>query len=414
MKCNRSVMTLGTILVLMATMVLAPAASAQSKFKILHEFVSLHDGAEPLSGLIFDQSGNLYGTTATGRRDANSMVFQLTPNLDGSWTEKVLYQFTGSSDGGEPHAGVILDKAGNLYGTTINGGNVGCGVVFKLTPNADGSWTESVLYSFMGGNDGCAPYAGLIFDQAGNLYGTTLSGGSLQLGTVFELSRSSGGWKESTLYSFKGGNDGNYPYASLIFDQGGNLYGTTIYGGSYYQHGIAFQLTPSPDKSWSEKVLYRFTGGVDGDLPVASLILDQTGNLYGTTLFGGTYKSGTVFQLTRKPDGSWKEKVLHSFHPGGKDGYEPSSGLIFDATGNLYGTTRFGGNLSCTGNGCGVVYKLAPNSDGAWKETVLHNFFDHPAAIPEAGVIFDARRNLYGTTAGAGGTTFGSVFEIIP
>jgi uncharacterized repeat protein (TIGR03803 family) len=221
------------------------------------------------------------------------------------------------------------------------------------------------------------------------------------------------------LHSFKGGADGSYPdHGSMVFDTAGNLYGATAAGGkgSCYVWargcGTIFELTPNSDGTWTEQVLHRFSGNNDGATPEPTLIFDKSGDLYGTTLLGGAHGVGNVFELMPNAGGSWKEEVLHQFK-GGSDG--PWAGVIFDQAGNLYGTTLDGGNLSvCGGQGCGVVFKLAPNSNGGWSETALHRFADHPSAYPNAGLILDAAGNLYGTTYGDGGKTRGSVFEITP
>jgi uncharacterized repeat protein (TIGR03803 family) len=405
--------------VIAAFLVLAPGATAQGKYRVLHAFRS-----QPFAGLIFDQSGNLYGTTYGVNSSPSGTVFKLTPNPDGTWSESVLYSFcslTGCSDGSGPRGVLIFEATGNLYGTTLSGGDADSGVVFKLTLNPDGGWSESVLYKFAGGQDGSSPDCGLIFDKAGNLYGTTAYGGAdYYHGTVFKLTPNPiGNWPESVLYNFTGKN-GSSPRAGMIFDQAGNLYGTTVWGGNRNGQcggtgcGVVFKLTPKPDGNWIEGALHWFTGGKDGAYPDAGLIFDHAGNLYGMTVGGGAFGSGTVFKLAPRPDGSWEEKVLHDF-TGGEQGGDPSASLIFDTVGSLYGTTASGGDLSlCQGLGCGVVFKLAPNTNGGWSETVLHRFYDHPGALPYAGVIFDAAGSLYGTTSGDGALTFGSVFEITP
>jgi len=407
----------------MVTLVVAPDAWAQTKYKTLYKFNSESNGYAPTAGVIFDQAGNLYGTTAVGGYLSSGAVFRLTPNSNGSWKKEVLHAF-GGHDGSRPMAGLIFDQTGNLYGTTQYGGANQSGVVFKLTPNQDGSWTESVLYSFCAlanCSDGAQPEAGLVFDGVGNLYGTTLQGGAsstckMGCGTVFELTpKSDGTWVENVLYSFcslRECSDGATPYlGSLIFDQAGNLYGTTGTGGNPKQCGgsgcgLVYQLAPNGNGGWTEHVLYRFQYK-HGAFPQAGLIFDQAGNLYSTTLLGGARGAGVVFQLTPSADGSWKEKVLHSF--AGHDGLEPIAGLILDQAGNLYGTTLWGGVKDA-----GLVFKLAANSNGGWRETVLHGFLDRPGAAPYAGVTFDAAGNLYGTTDGENSTTFGSVFEIMP
>jgi uncharacterized repeat protein (TIGR03803 family) len=428
MKCNRG--SERVIVALMATVILAlglaPGAWAQSKYKTLHRFTRGADGAYPTAGPLFDQAGNLYGTTAYGGNQSGcasgtcGVVFKLTASSNGGWKESVLYAFCPQSictDGSNPLSGVIFDAAGNLYGTSYTGGGHYSGTVFELIPKTGGGWTESVLYSFTGfdgGGDGGNPYGGLIFDSSGNLYGTTSGYGKYNEGTVFKLTpHSGGGWTETVLYDFTGGNEGGGPYAGVISDAQGNLYGTTV-GGGKGAVGVVFRLSPSKKGVWQISVLHSFTGGRDGGNPYAgSLIMDAAGSLYGTTSAGGAYRYGTVFKLTQS-GGKWKESVLHSF-ANGRDGAVPYSGLVFDSVGNLYGTTVHGGDLGlCSGNGCGVVFKLAPNSKGGWRETALHVFHDHPGASSNAGVILDAAGDVYGTTFGDGPTTFGSVFEIMP
>jgi uncharacterized repeat protein (TIGR03803 family) len=431
MPRNRSFATLKVVL--LTTIIIgtagAPYTWAQSKFKTLYKFTGGIDGMGPFAGVTFDRAGNLYGTTWMGGVNNSGTVFKLAHKSDGSWRESVLHSFCSvksCGDGSRPSAGLIFDQRGNLYGATQEGGASGGGTVFKLTPSPDGSWSESVLYSFcslQGCRDGQEPIAGLIFDQAGSLYGTTFTGGDASIcdvsdcGTVFKLTPTpDGSWRESVLYSFcslKGCRDGQEPIAGLIFDKAGSLYGTTLYGGSQCSRtgcGVVFQLTPNADGSWSESVLRTFSGinGYGGLFPYGGLIFNQTGDLYGTTEFGGKRQAGVVFQLTPNSDGRWKEEVLHGFSV--SDGYAPIAGLIFDRAWNLYGTTFQGGR-----GGGGVVFKLTSNSKGGWVETVLHNFLDHPGALPDAGLTFDAAGNLYGTTYGDGSNgTFGSVFEITP
>jgi uncharacterized repeat protein (TIGR03803 family) len=439
MSRNKRLGTLGAVLlVFIAAILVVPGAGAQSKYQRLYRFTGVADGDYPF-GVIFDQAGNLYGTAGKGGDGpcdgGCGQVYKLTPNSDGKWTKSVLYSFcslTNCGDGFYPFAGLIFDQAGNLYGTTyLGGGPVGCdcGVVFELTRNADGSWAEKVLHHFTSGADGGLPIGGLIFDQAGNLYGATYA--STGYGAVFQLiPNMDGSWTEKVLHSFpldhRAGGAG--PLGGVIFDHAGNLYGTTLFGGdtscgSGAGCGVVFQLTPSADGGWREKVLHHFTDGTGGGFPGAGLIFDQPGNLYGTTESGGNlsqctgFGCGVVFELTPNEDGSWKEKVLHRF-TGGADGGLPEAALTFDQAGNLYSTTYFGGNLNyCILNGthgCGVVFKLTPNSKGGWSEKVLHYFVHNPGTHPVSSVVFDAVKNLYGTTQGDDTTTFGSVFEITP
>src|ERR1019366_3249147 len=251
--------------------------------------------------------------------------------------ETVLHNFNfNGTDGLSPWAGLIFDAAGNLYGTTHQGGTYGAGTVFELMPVAGGTWTEQVLHSFSNGADGGDPQAGLIVDTAGNLYGTTVTGGTYTYGTVFELTPAAGGtWTETVLHNFNSdGTDGTYPSAGLIFDAAGNLYGTTQDGGTS-NSGTVFELSPDGSGGWTEGVLHSFGVGTDGVHPSQGLVFDAAGNLYGTTFYGGTYAYGTAFELTPAGGGTWTEKILHNFNSDGTDGYHPHAGLIPDAVGNL-------------------------------------------------------------------------------
>ncbi len=377
--------------------------------KILHRFGKGSDGAYPYAGLIFDTSGNLYGTTFFGGAHGAGAVFELAPNAKGGWTEEVLYSFGGGTDGANPYASLVFDATGNLYGTTYQGGAYTLGTVFELTPNGGGGWTEKILHSFGNGTDGADPYASLIFDTVGNLYGTTYQGGVSGLGTVFELTPKRGGWREKVVHSFGDGTDGANPYASLVFDAAGNLYGTTYLGG-VYSYGTAFELTPKGGGSWKEKVLYSFGNAPDGANPYSGLIFDASGNLYGTTGSGGVNYLGAVFELTPEEGGTWTETILNSFNF--TNGSNPQAGLIFDVSGNLYGATYAGG-----ANESGTVFELIPGGGGGvWTEKDLHNFIfnDKDGANPYASLIFDAAGNLYGTTNGSGTYGAGTVFQITP
>jgi uncharacterized repeat protein (TIGR03803 family) len=420
MSCKKFLGAAGAALtiVIVLTLALPPAAGAASKYKVLHRF-NVTNGAEPIAGLILDAAGNLYGTTLYGGAPGPGTVFKLAPNADGSWTESILHSFNGK-DGERPEAGLIFDAAGNLYGTTSAGGALrlcqgdGCGTVFKLTPNADGSWMESILHTFIARPDGKNPYGGLTFDAAGNLYGTTNQGGAYGLGTVFKLAANAdGSWTESVLHSFKGSN-GAFPAGTLIFDGAGNLYGTTVQGGNGCEFGcgVVFELKPGSNGSWTGSVLHSFKGS-DGEYPDAGLIFDKAGNLYGTTNVGGAPGLGTVFKLAPNADGSWTESVLHSFD--GSDGAAPIAGLIFDGAGNLYGTASSGGSADA-----GAVFKLTENADGSWTGSVLHSFRrgirGRNGDYPEAPLVFDSAGTLYGTTAecGTGSGCKGVVYQITP
>ncbi|MFI5115931.1 MAG: choice-of-anchor tandem repeat GloVer-containing protein, partial [Terriglobales bacterium] len=293
MRGKRFSIELMAALAIFTAILLVTGIGAAAQEKVLYTFQGgTGDGAFPQAGLIFDTAGNLYGTTSLGGAYGFGTVFELTPTAGGTWTEKVLYSFKNDgTDGSNPKAGVIFDAAGNLYGTTSLGGagvcqGAGCGTVFELTPAAGGTWTEKVLHSFGGATDGVIPEAGLIFDAAGNLYGTTGYGGPYNWGTVFELTPAAGGtWTENVLYSFQGGADGAGPAAGLVFDAAGNLYGTTEVGGAGVCQGngcgTVFELTPAAGGTWTENVLYRFQSGADGANPYDALIFDAAGNLYG-------------------------------------------------------------------------------------------------------------------------------------
>jgi uncharacterized repeat protein (TIGR03803 family) len=290
----------------------------------------------------------------------------LAPLTNGKWKEKVLHGFGRGKDGYKPTASLIFDPTGNLYGTTAGGGSVGLGLgtVFQLTPRTNGKWKEKVLHSFGNGTDGANPDAGLIIDAAGNLYGTTPTGGAYSgYGTVFQLAPGTQGrWKEKVLHSFGNGTDGIMPDASVIIDAIGNLYGTTQLGGAY-GNGTVFELNPKAGGGWTEKVLTSFNKSTDGTTPSAGLIFDAAGNLYGTAAYGGAYEFyGTVFRLASGTSGRWKETVLHSFTDNGTDGYYPYASLIFNAAGNLYGTTLEGGASGCAGGyeTCGTIFEITP------------------------------------------------------
>jgi uncharacterized repeat protein (TIGR03803 family) len=266
--------------------------------KVLHWFTG-NVGVNPVDNLIFDAAGNLYGTTSDWSNGFTGpgVVFKLTPNRDGSWSESILHTFD-TQDGYNPSSGVIFDHKGNLYGTTIYGGDSNNGVVYQLSPNSDGSWTESVLHSFTGGQDGYRPQAGLVRDVKGNLYGVTAFGGPIGYGTVFKLApNKDGSWTFSTIYAFKEGNDGANAFASLTLDGEGTLYGTTQDGGAYHC-GVVFKLTAAPNGMWNEEVIHAFNDQPSCE-SFGNLIFDRKGNLYGTTIGDGTTTFGSVFEIIR-------------------------------------------------------------------------------------------------------------------
>jgi len=375
---------------------LGPAAGGGLAETLLYSFAG-YDGANPLARLIIDAAGNLYGTTSNGGTNSLGVVFELTPFPGGGgWYESAIYSFAGP-DGAHPQAGLILDPIGNLYGTASQGGattcSFGCGTVFTLTPTGGGTWNEKVLHRF-GGKDGSAPLADLIFDAAGNLYGTTHRGGAHNLGTVFELT----GRVERVLHSFNNnGTDGIVPTSGLIFDTAGNLYGTT-YEGGHNSVGTVFELKAH---LWTETVLYNFgSSRKDGTNPSGDLIFDGFGNLYGVTL-GGGMRFGTIFQLA--PTGA--ETVLYAFTNNAGDGAGPATGLVLDPSGNLYGATSMGGS------GFGTIFQWTPAAGLGWKENLLVSFGGNISSNPST-LIRDAAGNFYGTTSTGGASGEGTVFEL--
>jgi uncharacterized repeat protein (TIGR03803 family) len=409
-----------------------PAITEQVLYKFCPQ-VGCTDGTNPAGDLIMDASGNLYGTAENGGTHGfGGTVFKLTPSGTG-WTEAVLYSFcaqTNCIDGYNPSVGLIMDGSGNLYGTTNAGGSHSGGTVFKLAPSGTG-WSETVLYNFCSQTncpDGYFPQGSLILDGSGNLYGTASAGGGSQnQGVVYRLAPSGAGWVESVLYSFcaQGGSactDGAYPDGGLIMDGSGSLYGTTNQGGT--GKGTVYKITPV-SQGWAHTVLYNFcsqTNCADGAYPVAGLIMDGSGNLYGTTFNAGSHGfGGTVFKLASSSTG-WAETVLYSFCAQGgnacTDGAFPHADLIMDAAGNLYGTTTAGGSDSA-----GTVFRVAPSGSG-WTEAVLYSFCSQSScadgATPYARLIMDGAAHLYGTTSNGGnyncGTSnagpCGSVFQL--
>ena len=395
--------------ILAMTLALATEASAGRGVKVPHTFGGV--ATNPDGGLIADSDGNLYGTTSSGAHGGT--VFELVRGSGGTWTYKVLHIFR-VGGGTDPQGALVLDQAGSLYGTTQMGGAHGEGIVFQLTP-ASNAWTETVLHDFdPSSGDGANPVGGLIFDNLGNLYGTTTLGGANGLGTVFELIPASNGWTETVLYSFAGGDDGAGPRGPVTFDSTGNLFGTTG-GGGAFDDGVVFDLTPN-SAGWTESVVYAFQG-VDGLQPEGGLVFDSSGNMYGTTQSGGNEEQsggGVAFELSPVAGDGWTERVLHRFRIHGGDGHAPNSALTFDRNGNLYGTTFFGGKYAY-----GTVFRLTFNSNGNWLESGMYSFTGgRDGSNPVGGVILDQSGNLYGATY-YGGSGFsiagdGVVFEVTP
>lgn len=405
------VVAVAVALVLASAIATVSPAHAQT-YQVIHNFTGGQDGANPEAGLSMDRAGNLYGTAYQGGSANRGTVFKFTYKSTG-WVLSPLYSFTGEPDGSSPTARVIVGPDGSLYGTTEFGGHyclVGCGTVFSLKPPVTlcksiiCSWSETILYRFHGDSDGANPgYGDLAFDSQGHIYGTTYFGGNDANGVVYELTSSNGSWTESAIYLFRASTDGQYPYSGVVLDSSGNLYGTTFAAGAH-GYGNVFQLTHS-GSGWSANSLYAFHDSTDGGKPFGGVIFDDAGNLYGSTSTGGTGSGGTVYELaantwgydllyslsgsaylpgsyasltrdaagnlygTTNKDGAygagsvfkltpsgggWMETDLYDF-PGGVEGAVPFGSVLIDASGNLYGTASQGGT-----SGFGVIWEITP------------------------------------------------------
>lgn len=390
------------VFLLLSTVLSRGAQTHTYKETILHSFSNSPDGEYPSAGLLMDAQGNLYGTTSGGGNLGGGTVFL----IDASGKETVLYNFPSNPENNpNPMGALVRDGQGNLYGSTWEGGSASGGTVFKLAP--DGQETD--LHVFTGQNgDGFLSKGGVVIDKHGNLYGTTIGGGSSGdglsgHGTVYKVDPAG---NETVLYSFTGQADGGYPFDSLVLDQKGNLYGTTYNGGDLscqppYGCGTVFKIDPAGH----ETVLYSFTGAYPdyGVSPVGGLVRDKLGNLFGTTAYGGTQSyHGSVFMLA--PSGAITN--LYSFTGNNGDGAWPSSNLIRDGRGNLYGATSSGGSPACS-TGCGVIFKLTPQ--GA--ENILFTFTGSETGFTPSAVILK-RGHLYGTTSNGGSFNFGTIFEL--
>ena len=382
---------------------LSLSARAQT-FTVLYAFHGNLDGVAPEGDLVRDLAGNIYGTTIDGGI-GNGTVFK----LDKNGREKVLHRFAGS-DGASPWGGVVRDTAGNLYGTTESGGSAGWGVVFKV----DAKGQETVLHSFTGGKDGADPFAPLILDAAGNLYGTTYYGGGggcddgfgKGCGVVFKVTPHG---RETIIHHFALSSGGFNLNGGLLCGPGGVLYGSTVSSGFNHASGTVFRLS----RQHKEKVLHQFISDTDGAIPRAGVIRDAAGDLYGTTQWGGHCINGSGCGVVYKVDPSGKETVLYRFS-GKADGKGPTDRLVLDKAGNLYGTTWYGGDFNCNVNGCGVVFRLRLRDH---RFTVLHTFTGkRDGSVPNAGLILDPAGNLYGVAQGGGDPKYsgGTVFRIKP
>jgi uncharacterized repeat protein (TIGR03803 family) len=364
----------------------AQSARAQT-LHVLYNFAGSADGGDPYASLIRDAAGNLYSTVDYGGTSFAGAVFKVAPN----GTETVLYSFSGGADGAYPFSPVVRDAAGNLYGTTSQGGSANAGVVFKVDPNG----TETVLHSFTGGADGIIPIGGLLRDKAGNLYGATSQGGTYNDGVLFKISPRG---KETILHTFTGSTtDGKYPsYTSLLTDTLGDLYGVTEEGGAA-DGGILYKLS----KTGKLTILHSFKGGTtDGCNVLGTPFMDAAGNFYGTTSSCGTHMLGTVWKVSQ----TGKEKVLHSFAGGTSDGEYPLAGVIVDASGNVYGNTETGGSANV-----GTVYEISKSG----KFTLLHSFNGTDGKYPYGSFVQNAKGTLFGTALNGGSIGYGTVWKIV-
>ena len=400
-----------------------PFAGAQT-YTVLHNFSNGADGGAPQAMLIRDSGGRLYGTTLNGGTGFGT-VFKMTKQ-NGGWLFNTIYSFqgdAGNNDGAGPYSRLTIGPNSSLYGTTVAGGGgtdcadlgyAGCGTVYNLKPPLtvckaiSCPWNETVLFRFADGPGGVYPFGGVAFDHAGNIYGTTqLDGIGYQDGMVYQLAPSGGSYSESVLYSFQGGTTGSNPYDGVVLDSSGNLYGSVRGGGNPDSpQGLLFQLT-NTGSGWMSNPIHTLTGN-DGSQPFGGLIFDSTGNLYGTTSCGGSGSGGTVFELTPS-GGNWTFNLLYSFS--GSCQWGPADSLTMDSSGNLYGTTYRDG-----ASGEGMVFKLT-NSGGNWTFTDLHDFAGGADGCePNGGVLVDSQGDIFGTTTGCGTypNQYGTVWEITP
>lgn len=399
--------------ILAVAAILAVGARAASTAQVIYSFGGGSDGEYADTDLVADKAGNIYGTSVQGGLSASGTVFELSPS-GGNWIHTVLYSFTGGNDGGEPYKGVTLDAQGNLYGTAVTGGTGacegGCGVVYKLT-NSGGTWTQSVIHNF-NGNDGSGPGSGVTFDRHGNLYGVTPTGGANGLGVIYQMRPGTGGsWKFKVIHNFTGGSDGSSGMAGrLILDKAGNLFGVATTGGANGS-GVAFELVRSQTGQFTFKTLYPFKGQPDAGFPYGGLLFDKAGNLYGTTYYDGANDLGSVYQLAPQSDGTFKERVLYSFK-GTADGDGPISTLVADQAGNLYGTASENGAASC---GCGTIFRLTHGANGKWTESTAYNFTGVPdGAFVYNGMVVDSAGNMYGATVHGGTGNDGAIYQFTP
>ena len=400
---------LGSVCAIVAfALVLGNNVAARSAVDVVYNFTGGLGGGNAATGLIFDASGDAYGTSVTGGASDCGTIFKLAPTSHGDWSETVLHSFDCFAGGKNPHGGVTL-HGGNLYGTTVAGGSSepctgdGCGEIFELSPNG-----FTVLYAFRGGADGFGPGGAVVFDRHGNLYGTTPDGGGHASGTLYELAHTGKRWTKTTIHRFTGKGDGGAgSLGALLLDSSGDLFGVTEIGG-LFAAGTAYRVSPKPGGAWKFDVLYAFKGRPDAGSPYGGLIADRDGNLYGTTYYGGANGLGAIFELRPTSRDGWNERVVYSFK-GGKDGALPTSTLAAGADGSLYATTSGGGIPGCD---CGTIVKLDATTR---RESVVHAFASTPdGAYPYYGLTANAQGALFGTTVAGGTHGQGAVFRFVP
>ena len=402
---------------LLLPVILAAAALQAQTYTVIHNFTGGQDGGTPMAGLTMDPAGSLLGTANVGGNTGGNcgvsgcgLVYKLVKRND-SWVLLALYDFEGGNDGTNPQtANVVIGPNGILYSTTYYGGGSctgadGCGTVFMLQPRQTACpaitcfWNETILHRF-NGNDGSGPVGALLLDQEGNLDGTTNTGSMLNGGSVYQLNRS--GWAEQILFHPYG-----YPGSSVAADNTGNLFGSTFIG--VRSRGTVYQLTQSGG-TWFGTDIYDFSDGADGGYPVAGVIFDPEGNMYGATTSGGSGNGGTVFELSPS-GGGWSYKLLYSF-TGPNNGrlvVGPVGNLVMDGAGNLYGTT-----ISDGASGHGAVFKLT-RSNGTWTYTSLHDFTGgSDGGYPYCNLVLDENGNIYGTASAGGAFNAGVIFQITP
>ena len=392
------------VLVIAVSLVTARAATTDVIFSFEED-----DGEYADTDLETDNAGSIYGTTVLGGDFGGGTVFQLSPTPTG-WNQTVLYSFTGGADGGEPYKGVTIDRRGNLYGTAVTGGSGGCeggcGVVYKLT-KSNGTWNQTVIHAFTGGDDGSGPGARVTLDRSGNVYGMTPTGGTYGVGTIYKLHPHAGSYEFQVIHTFTGGDDGATGSAGRMLLQHGRLYGAATVGG-LYGSGVVFELTPTAVGEWNFRGLYSFHGQPDGSFPYGALLRAGSGKIYGTTYYGGENGIGCVYELSPRPVGQWDGRVIYSFQEG-SDGNSPISNLVRDAAGNLFGTTSEGGL------GSGAIFKLTPNGGGQWTESVVHPFAGPPdGGFSYNGMVVDRFGNFYGATVHGGTDDDGCVYKFTP